>query len=104
MMEIRILWKASKMEIGNRNKSTKIFGNILKFQAFSSGGNTAEGFEKTPVVEENQKEDVTIADKYPYLSPLGLISGLMDAIGGGGWVLVETSTLLANGNNPRKTI
>ncbi len=36
--------------------------------------------------------------------PLGLVGGLFDAIGGGGWGPVVTSTLLGVGADPRKTI
>jgi len=35
---------------------------------------------------------------------LGGIGGFLDAIGGGGWGPVVTSTLVARGNNPRLTI
>jgi uncharacterized membrane protein YfcA len=38
------------------------------------------------------------------LAPLGLIGGFCDAIGGGGWGAVVTSTLMARGNSPRHTI
>ncbi|NPV07593.1 MAG: sulfite exporter TauE/SafE family protein [Anaerolineae bacterium] len=36
--------------------------------------------------------------------PLGLLGGLCDAIGGGGWGPIVTSTLVARGGSPRKTI
>ena len=36
--------------------------------------------------------------------PLGLVGGFFDAIGGGGWGPVVTSTLLGAGADPRKTI
>ncbi|MGE5528389.1 MAG: sulfite exporter TauE/SafE family protein [Patescibacteria group bacterium] len=36
--------------------------------------------------------------------PLGLIGGFCDAVGGGGWGPVVTSTLMAKGLNPRLTI
>lgn len=36
--------------------------------------------------------------------PLALIGGFFDAIGGGGWGPIVTSTLMARGNNPRQTI
>ncbi|WP_396593052.1 sulfite exporter TauE/SafE family protein [Brevundimonas sp. R86498] len=36
--------------------------------------------------------------------PLGLIGGFFDAVGGGGWGPVVTSTLLSSGENPRKAI
>ncbi len=35
---------------------------------------------------------------------LGLIGGFMDAIGGGGWGPVVTTTMIANGECPKKTI
>lgn len=36
--------------------------------------------------------------------PLGLAGGFFDAIGGGGWGPIVTSTLVANGNHPRFAI
>ncbi len=40
-----------------------------------------------------------------FLAPLGLVGGLMDAIGGGGWGPVGTTTLLSSGRlEPRKVI
>ena len=39
-----------------------------------------------------------------HMIPLGLGGGFMDAVGGGGWGPIVTSTLLANGQNPRMTI
>jgi uncharacterized membrane protein YfcA len=38
------------------------------------------------------------------IAPLGMIGGFFDAIGGGGWGPIVTSTLMARGNNPRLTI
>ncbi len=35
------------------------------------------------------------------LFPLGLVGGFFDAIGGGGWGPIVTSTLVARGHNPR---
>jgi hypothetical protein len=45
-------------------------------------------------------------DEYhgPKVSWLGLAGGFCDAIGGGGWGPVVTSTLVARGKNPRMTI
>jgi len=37
-------------------------------------------------------------------SLLAFVGGFMDAIGGGGWGPIVTSTLMAEGNNPQKTI
>jgi uncharacterized membrane protein YfcA len=39
-----------------------------------------------------------------HISILGAIGGFFDAIGGGGWGPVVTTTLVARGNNPRFTI
>lgn len=39
-----------------------------------------------------------------YIEPLGLVGGFFDAIGGGGWGPVVTTTLVARGNNPRFAI
>lgn len=38
------------------------------------------------------------------LIPLGLAGGFLDAIGGGGWGPIVTSTLIARGNNPRISV
>jgi len=38
------------------------------------------------------------------LLPLGLVGGFLDAIGGGGWGPIVTSTLVTRGHNPRFTI
>ncbi len=39
-----------------------------------------------------------------HLTLLGLVGGFFDAIGGGGWGPVVTTTLVARGNNPRYSI
>lgn len=39
-----------------------------------------------------------------WLTPLGLVGGFMDAVGGGGWGPIVTSTLVARGNEPRFTV
>lgn len=39
-----------------------------------------------------------------HLSLLGLTGGFFDAIGGGGWGPIVTTSLIARGNNPRKTV
>ncbi len=38
------------------------------------------------------------------IEPLAFVGGLFDALGGGGWGPVVTTTLVASGNEPRKTI
>lgn len=39
-----------------------------------------------------------------WLVPLGLVGGVSDAIGGGGWGPIVTTTLISSGHTPRKTI
>lgn len=41
---------------------------------------------------------------HTHLFPLGMMGGFFDALGGGGWGPIVTSTLLARGNHPRFTI
>jgi uncharacterized membrane protein YfcA len=38
------------------------------------------------------------------LAPLGAVGGFFDAVGGGGWGPIVTTTLVARGNNPRFAI
>jgi uncharacterized membrane protein YfcA len=38
------------------------------------------------------------------VAPLGLVGGVVDAIGGGGWGPIVTSTLLGQGTTPRYAI
>ncbi len=47
----------------------------------------------------------TIVDEPPeHLAPLGFVGGFVDAIGGGGWGPIVTSTLLGQGTTPRYAI
>lgn len=39
-----------------------------------------------------------------HVGPLALLGGFVDAVGGGGWGPVVTSSLIGTGNNPRTTI
>jgi uncharacterized membrane protein YfcA len=39
-----------------------------------------------------------------HLFPLGLVGGFCDAVGGGGWGPIVTSTLVATGNTPRLVV
>jgi uncharacterized membrane protein YfcA len=48
--------------------------------------------------------DHTREPKSSLLVALGLTGGTLDAIGGGGWGPVVTSTLISTGHSPRKTI
>jgi uncharacterized protein len=42
--------------------------------------------------------------KAGYAAPLGLVGGFLDAVGGGGWGPLVTSTLIGSGHAPRKVI
>lgn len=45
-------------------------------------------------------EDATVG----YAAPLGLVGGFLDAIGGGGWGPMVSSTLIGSGHAPRRVI
>jgi uncharacterized protein len=48
---------------------------------------------------------ITITTEPPtYVAPLALMGGFVDAVGGGGWGPVVTTTLLGSGQEPRRTI
>lgn len=55
-----------------------------------------KAFRPTPEHEREPKTSLLVA--------LGLLGGTCDAIGGGGWGPVVTSTLISTGHSPRKTI
>jgi uncharacterized protein len=42
--------------------------------------------------------------KVGYAAPLGLVGGFLDAIGGGGWGPMVTSTLIGSGHAPRQVV
>jgi uncharacterized membrane protein YfcA len=42
--------------------------------------------------------------KVGYAAPLGLVGGFLDAVGGGGWGPLVTSTLIGSGHAPRNVI
>ncbi|QLI80439.1 sulfite exporter TauE/SafE family protein [Chitinibacter fontanus] len=44
------------------------------------------------------------SDAVKHVAPLALLGGFVDAVGGGGWGPVVTSTLVGRGTDPRKTI
>jgi hypothetical protein len=48
--------------------------------------------------------EVALRHVRSWLLPLGLAGGFLDAIGGGGWGPIVTSTLVARGNEPRFTV
>lgn len=43
-------------------------------------------------------------DPPTFVAPLALLGGFVDAVGGGGWGPVVTTTLLGSGHEPRRTI
>jgi uncharacterized protein len=50
-------------------------------------------------------KNISAATETPrHLVPLGLTGGFFDAVGGGGWGPIVTSTLVAGGHNPRIVI
>jgi uncharacterized protein len=54
----------------------------------------SKAFAKKPV----QKQQVQ------HVKTLAVSGGFLDAVGGGGWGPIVTSTLIGRGNNPRRTI
>jgi uncharacterized membrane protein YfcA len=47
---------------------------------------------------------VNIRQKIKRLFPLAFMGGFLDSLGGGGWGPIVSSTLIANGKNPKHTI
>jgi uncharacterized membrane protein YfcA len=48
---------------------------------------------------------IVVATEPPtYVAPLALVGGFVDAVGGGGWGPVVTTSLLSSGQEPRRTI
>ncbi|MDY6896350.1 MAG: sulfite exporter TauE/SafE family protein [Thermotogota bacterium] len=56
---------------------------------------------KVTSMHKDSEEKITRRRHY---SVLGLVGGFFDAIGGGGWGPIVTSTLVSDGKNPRKSI
>jgi uncharacterized protein len=56
------------------------------------------------IVIKGLKKDHPEQKVTSHISTLGVAGGFFDAIGGGGWGPIVTSTLVARGNNPRLTI
>jgi uncharacterized membrane protein YfcA len=50
------------------------------------------------------KKQQVVAPKTNRLKTLGFVGGFADAIGGGGWGPIVTSSLVAQGNDPRLTV
>lgn len=56
------------------------------------------------IIYKSNQEHIEKKFRKRLVIPLGLVGGFFDAIGGGGWGPIVTTTLLANGHNPRKSI
>jgi hypothetical protein len=56
------------------------------------------------IVRKGLKNNHSEQKVVSHISTLGVAGGFFDAIGGGGWGPIVTSTLVARGNNPRLTI
>lgn len=56
------------------------------------------------IVFKALRESPKAREAFHHLVPLGLVGGFFDAIGGGGWGPIVTTTLVARGNNPRMMI
>jgi len=81
---------------------TSIDGNIIKpyiagYLLIMGGVIIYKAFTMTPRNKPDEYHG-------PRISLLGLVGGFCDAIGGGGWGPVVTSTLVARGKYPRMTI
>lgn len=81
---------------------TSLDGNIIKpwiaaYLLFMGGLIIYKAFTMTPRKKPDEYHG-------PMVSWLGVIGGFCDAIGGGGWGPVVTSTLVARGKFPRTTI
>lgn len=81
---------------------TSIDGNIIKpyiavYLLFMGGVIIYKAFTLVPRTKPDEYHG-------PRISILGLLGGFCDAVGGGGWGPVVTSTLVARGKNPRMTI
>jgi uncharacterized membrane protein YfcA len=81
---------------------TSIDGNVIKpwiaaYLLFMGGLIIYKAFTMTPRKKPDEYHG-------PKISLLGVLGGFCDAIGGGGWGPVVTSTLVARGKFPRTTI
>lgn len=56
------------------------------------------------IIARALRKDPKVNRVTSHIVPLGLVGGFFDAIGGGGWGPIVTTTLVARGNHPRFTI
>lgn len=78
---------------------TQIDGNVIK--PFISAYLLVMGVLILVKAIRNNHKEQKVND---HISTLGMTGGFFDAIGGGGWGPIVTTTLVARGNNPRYTI
>lgn len=78
---------------------SQIDGNVIK--PYISGYLLIMGIVILVKALSNNHREQKVTD---HISILGAVGGFFDAIGGGGWGPVVTTTLVARGNNPRFTI
>ena len=83
-----------------------ILGIVILVRAFNTEKrNPVKEYFGTLFKALTQRESKAITEEHTVLvSVLGSIGGFLDAIGGGGWGPVVTTTLVAHGRNPRLTI
>lgn len=89
-----------------------IIGGVLGAWFLSSIGDTLEPFIDSYLIvmgiiiflKAFKKNNTAKRKVGSYVYPLGFFGGFLDATGGGGWGPVVTSTMLATGNDVKKTI
>ena len=105
--------------VWNRNVDRTLF---LKLVLTGAAGGAAGAYILTGLPEEVVKPIVTVylaamamlifarvlgwslRRWHPPAAALGAVGGFLDAVGGGGWGPVVASTLIATGDNPRRTV
>jgi uncharacterized protein len=83
-----------------------ILGIVILVRAFTTENhNVVKEYFVTLFKVLTQRERKDVVEEHTMLvSVLGSIGGFLDAIGGGGWGPIVTTTLVARGRNPRMTI
>jgi uncharacterized protein len=83
-----------------------ILGIVILVRAFTTEThNVVKEYFVTLSKVLSQKERNAVAEEHTvFVSVLGSIGGFLDAIGGGGWGPIVSTTLVARGRNPRMTI
>jgi uncharacterized membrane protein YfcA len=82
-----------------------ILGIVILVKAFTTENhNTVKRYFVTLFKAVTQGERNAVEDHAVLVSALGSVGGFLDAIGGGGWGPIVTTTLVARGRDPRMTI